>query len=243
MKCLVISLLTVAMFAAASISAMGDTITYDGSLASPGFYNGTGNPNSGFTIDTNGNLELGLGANLRFVGPIDPSPTNSNIYSAPIGGDPSHSNDAYWDFEFSVNTQAGGGTNTLSDYTFMLTILDVGTSTSNSFDPEAIPDNSYYGTGGKTVGSPPPVGAYGMQNAENLSFAGFLPGFNPNANDTYDFTLTAYSGVDLIASNEIIVNVGTGAVPEPSQLGFLAVGLLGIATMGWRRKKEAARTT
>lgn len=229
----------ITLLCASGTVAFADTISYDASLASPpGFYNGTGNPNSGFTVDTAGNLELGLGANVRFVGPITPSPTNSNVYDAPIGGDPLHGGDAKWDWEFSVNTQAGGGSNTLADYTFQLTILDVGTSVSNMFNPELIPDNSYYGTTGKTVGSPPPSGSYGMQNSENNSFAGFLAGFDPNANDTYDYTLQAFQGTKLIASDNIQVVVGTGAaVPEPKATMALVLGLVGMAIGGYRRRR------
>jgi len=44
---------------------------FDGSLASPsaaafpGWYNGTGNPNGGFTIDLENGIELGLRVKLR----------------------------------------------------------------------------------------------------------------------------------------------------------------------------------
>ena len=231
------------VFLAVSISvavntASADSITYNASLATPGFYNGSGNPNTGFTVDTVGNLELGLGAIIRFVGPITPSPTNSNVYDAPTG---TAGGDAKWNWEFSVNTQAGGGTNTLASYTsFDLTILDVGTGISNSFNPEIIPDNSYFGTGGKTVGSPPPAGSYGMQNSENNSFAGFLAGFDPNANDTYDYTLVAFQGTNVVATDSMQVVVGTGAaVPEPKATVLLAFLLAGIAVLGWRKRRTA----
>ena len=228
--------LTAASFAMSPL-AIADNITYDTSLASPGFYNGTGNPNSGFTVDTVGNLELGLGAIVRFVGPITPNPTNSNVYFASPG---TSGGAALWDWEFSINTQAGGGTNTLSEFGYVLTILDVGTNTINSFDPSIIPDNSYYGPGGKTTNTPP-SGAFGMQNAENNSFTGFLPGFNPNANDTYDYTLQAFHGDTLIATDSIQVVVGSGAsVPEPKQTVLLSLMLACVSFFAWRKHRSVA---
>src|SRR5580698_6404087 len=86
--------------------AMADITTFDTSLAPPGFYNGHGSPNMNFTVATEGNLELGLSANLRFIGPIDPGPGSSN-YLAPAG---TTGGDASWDFLFSINTADGTGT-------------------------------------------------------------------------------------------------------------------------------------
>ena len=86
-------------------TAKADVLTYDTSLAAPGYYNGTGNANSNFTVATNGNIELGLSAILRHVGPIDPGAGN-NIYTVPAGNSGSL---ALWNFEFSVNDRYNGG--------------------------------------------------------------------------------------------------------------------------------------
>ncbi len=186
---LTVAVLTIATFCSATY-ALAETTTFDSSLGGPGFYNGSGNPDQNFTIVTQGNLQLGLEASLRFVGPIDPG--NSSNYIAPTG---TAGGDALWDVPFSVNTQSGGGTGVLGNFSYTLQFLD--TTTSNSgpiFDPStAIPDDSYQGSTGKTVG----IGTknatdFGFQNAENFSFEGFLPGFDPNATDTYEAILTAY---------------------------------------------------
>jgi hypothetical protein len=240
LKANLFSIVFLAVVITAAVStASADSITYNGSLAAPGFYNGTGNPNSGFTVDTVGNLELGLGAIIRFVGPITPTPANSNVYDAPVG---TSGGDALWDWEFSVNTQAGGGSNTLASYTsFEISILDVGTGISNMFNPEIIPDNSYYGTSGKTVGSPAPAGSFGMPHSENNSFTGFLPGFNPNANDTYDYSLLAFQGSTVVATDTMQVVVGTGAaVPEPKVTVLLGFLLAGMGVFGWRKRRTVS---
>jgi hypothetical protein len=211
--------------------AMADVVTYDTSLASPGYYNGTGNPNTNFTVATESNLELGLEANLRFIGPVDPG-AGSSTYLVPAG---STSGDANWDFLFSINTADGQGTaSTLANYTFTMNIVDTTASTTGpTFDPVTnLPDDSYYGPSGKTVGLATLVPAdFGAQNAENLSFAGFLPGFNPNAGDTYDITLNAYQGSTLVDSDSITVEAIV-PTPEPSaiiltaSLLFFLVGIL-----------------
>jgi hypothetical protein len=97
LKCLTITL-------ALAMSSKADVVTYDTSLAAPGYYNGTGNANSNFTVATNGNVELGLSATLRFIGPIDPG-AGSNIYTVPTG---TSGGDALWNFGFSVNTDRYG---------------------------------------------------------------------------------------------------------------------------------------
>jgi hypothetical protein len=210
--------------------AMADVTTFDTSLAGPGFYNGSGSPNTNFTVATQGNLELGLEANLRFISPIDPG-AGSNTYLVPAG---TTAGDANWDFLFSINTADGQGTAaTLSNYRFSMNIVDETTSNSGpTFNPvTAIGDDTYNGPAGMTVGIASLVPAdFGAQNAENLSFPGFLAGFNPNAGDTYDITLNAFVGDRLVDSDSIIVQA-IAPTPEPSAIiltGSLLFFLVGI---------------
>jgi hypothetical protein len=240
MKRLSVWTITIALcFLAVLNSASADSLTYNTALVDPpGFYNGTDNPNAGFTVDTIGNLELGLGVNLRFIGPV--TPTSTNIYDVPTGAQGCC---AKWNFEFSINTQAGGGSDVLSDFTYQLTIQDIGQGSMNQFDPFLISDNSYW-NGSKTVAATPPADAYGAQNSENLSFAGFLPGFQVDADDTYVFTLQAFqegaAGQELIGTNQIIVNAGAGAaVPEPRTLGFLLIPMFGFGILIRRKLQKA----
>src|SRR5580704_7117481 len=98
-------ILTVGLsFFAITSFAMADVTTFDTSLAGPGFYNGHGSPNTNFTVATQGSLELGLEANIRFIGPIDPG-AGSSTYQAPAG---TTGGDANWDFLFSINAADGG---------------------------------------------------------------------------------------------------------------------------------------
>ena len=93
--------------AAFGSTTMAANVSYDANLASPpGWYNGTGNPNGGFTIDNENGVEVGLRAKLRQNPGVINSP--SNVYLVPAGpqtGSPTH---AAWNYEFSINLQGVG---------------------------------------------------------------------------------------------------------------------------------------
>jgi hypothetical protein len=204
---------------------------YDTSLASPGYYNGTGNANTNFAVDTEGNLELGLSVIQRYVGPIDPG-AGSNVYTVSTSAGPL----ATWNFEFSVNTQAGGGSNVLSDYTYSMSIEDVTADTTGpTFDPvAAIPDDSGYGSTGKTPGVTTAT-EWGAQNSENLGFPGFLPGFNATNPDEYEIILAAYNqSVSQVASVTVFADAAT--VPEPATFFLFGPAVLGLAFAARRKR-------
>jgi hypothetical protein len=110
---------------------------------------GSGNVNGSFTTDTNGGVELGLRAKLRFDINNDPQNVfNSNgdgTYSfdatAPptgFGFAPGSSSTAIWNFEWSINTDTTDPTGLfLGDLTYMMQIdFDAGLGTNFlSFDP------------------------------------------------------------------------------------------------------------
>jgi hypothetical protein len=214
--------------------AMADVTTFDTSLAAPGFYNGHGSPNTNFTVATQGGLELGLEANIRFIAPIDPG-AGSSTYQVPAG---TTGGDANWDFLFSINTEDGQGRALpLQNYVFSMNIVDTTTNnTGPTFNPvTGIGDDTYNGPGGMTVGIATLVpGDFGAQNAENLSFAGFLPGFNPNADDTYVITLNASLGGKLVDSDSITVV----ATPEPSAIILTGSLLLFVACILAKRRQR-----
>ena len=81
---------------------------YDTSLADPpGYYNGSGNPNEGFTVTTEGQTEIGLGVQYRKSGPqVHPTPSIGSVYEV-NNGFYTYSNDfcfdicSSWNIEFS----------------------------------------------------------------------------------------------------------------------------------------------
>ena len=102
------ALLTAAVVASSIASiAQAATVT-DTSLVAPGVYFGNGNAgtNVHWTVNTQDNVELGLVAIQRGVG-ANITPTGST-YNVPTGADPTNSNRAYWNFDFSINVRAGG---------------------------------------------------------------------------------------------------------------------------------------
>jgi hypothetical protein len=208
------------------------SVVFDTSLAPPGFYNGTGNPNTNFTVDTEGNLELGLSIITRFVGPIDPG-AGSNVYKVVTSAGPL----ASWNFEFSVNTRAGGGSGFLAGFLYTLTVQDITAATSGpTFDPvRLIADDSGFGPSGKTAGVDVNT-EWGAQNSENPGFAGFLPGFNAMNHDLYKITLTATNQAGAPVGS-VSVFADATVVPEPASL--LLVGL-GIGVLGFAARKRQA---
>jgi hypothetical protein len=208
----------------ATTASRADTIAYNTSLAA-GYYNGTGNPNTGFTTDTTiDGIQLGLGVNLRFVGPV--LPTSTNNYNVPTGTSAhSPAGSATWDFEYSVDFGSSGLFN-IGNTDALLTILNVGTGLSASFDPAAISDDATNGNG--------------YQNAENLgfSFIGSAIGFDPNAPDQYIITLSLSSA---IGSPLASVTENIDATPIPATLPLFVGGLGLFGYLARRRKMSCKR--
>jgi hypothetical protein len=229
------TLLILALAVALGTPASATTTTYDVSLASPtsnpatpGCYNGTGCLNAGYTISMEDGTELGLNAVLRYIGP---APEVGDAYTVPVG---TRGGYALWDYSYSIDTQPDGiGSATLSDYTYLLTLTDLTTSTTSSFDPLSIPDDAVYGPSGHGYGVNSPSTQWGAQNAENLSFPVVgIPGFNPNATDSYQVTLAEYSGGTLVNSDTIDV---TATTPEPGTFFLFGAGLIGLGFVGRKR--------
>jgi len=221
-------------------NVLADVQSFDVSLTSPpGVYFGSGNANSNFTTVTNGTTELGLSVILRSIGPIDPG-AGSNTYVVPTG---TTAGKAKWNFDFSVNTRYNGGSKVLNDFRYLLNITDLTTSNIGpTFDPVAlIADDSGFGPSGKTAGVTTTT-EWGAQNSENLSFAGFLPGFDPNAPDLYRITLSETVGGTVVESVTAFANAGSNSsttVPEPSSIFLLVTVIAGTA---FTARKRARRT-
>jgi hypothetical protein len=222
------------------LAAGAVTTAFDTTLADPpGVYFGTGNVNLHFTTGDADNIELGLGTVRRFIGPVTPEANSStyNVLTGFTGVTTKTGTD--WGFVFSINTDLSGtGPLLLTSVTTQLCVQDVGQGTTNCFDPQSplLVDNSHAASAPTTT----------LQNSEALQFDDvvsgsstrfFDPAFDPIANDTYIFTLTAKVGTDLTDSVQMTDIAGTGAtVPEPSSLALFGVGLIGLARV-MRRKR------
>jgi hypothetical protein len=99
-----------------------------------------------------------------------------------------------------------------------LTAVDLANGHTISANPLSIPDN---------VG-----GSLGAGNSENLNFA-FLFGtaFDPSANDTIDFTLTASLKGVVIGTVTDTTIVGTGVPDATSTAAILAAGFAGLVSV------------
>lgn len=217
----------------ASVSVSAATVSY-GSLAAPGVYYGSGNPNTGFTVLTEGNLELGLGAIIRYVGPAE---QNGNVYKVQYGPTEVPGKvGSRWGVPFSINTQAGGGSMVLSDYNYMVSFNNLTKATSVSFNPMLLPDNSYWGPGGETM-IPDLGNQSGVQNSEAPSFLflSTLLQFDPMDPDLYriDLIATPVNGGQAL-TNSIFIDT----VPEPSTYALMGAGLFGLLAAHRRRRKQ-----
>jgi len=230
MRRMVTVLLGMALVAGTASAA--SIILHTSLTSPPGVYFGNGNANSGFTVSTDGTTELGLSVILRYVGPIDPG--TSNVYTVPTGPPPGHTGSA-WGFVFSVNTRYNGGTAVLGDFLYTLNVTDLTTGNVGPIlDPvRSIGDDTGFGAGGKTAGVTLST-QWGAQNSEAPSFPAFLPGFDPNARDLYEITLTQLSSDGLTTLGAVTV-FADAAVPEPGTFGLIGFGLVMVALAARKR--------
>jgi hypothetical protein len=223
-------------------SAETVTVNDNASISSPtgpgttgGCYTGSGCDNTGFTQSTNGTTELDLNANIRFVSAVAPV---GNVYTVPAGT--AADGYALWDYGFSIlTTPNGNGNTTLGSYTYLLTLTDANNPAGNIiFNPLAIPDDDWWGPGGRDAGgtlggaaSANIAAAVGAQNYENFAFPIIGTDGNVNVPDTYTVTLDEYSGTVLDNSDTITIN---SVAPEP---GTFALAGMVLAGLGLARKK------
>lgn len=209
---------------------------------------GTGNSNRGFTVQTEGSLELGLRAKLRY-GPSGPNDAlgvgiiqnsagdylfDSNISTATA-------TQAMWSFDWTINSNVDGTGGNIDTYTYVLGIdLDPAAATNmfsgnpiGLFSDAAFGNNST-GNGAGTVGFAPSLATTNniAQNSSNYGFA--LPyTFFALGDGLYTIKLSAYDGLSLVSS--VSIDVIVSSVPLPAGLPLLIVALGGLGLI--RRRK------
>jgi hypothetical protein len=255
----------VLLLGVAVASADASTITYDTVLASPsanpsdpGWYNGSGNPQGGFTVVTDNGIEVGLRAKHR----QDPNVihTPDNVYQVVAGPQSGTvTNRAWWNYEWSIDLQpAAAGDLVLSDFLqySTMTIQDLTVGASATVSLPYWSDNSYWGPTGKQDGNAGNndgadllATSWGVQNSESPSFGDFpllnSPGyaFNMFNEDYYRITLDVKNSTGtVLASNSIDVRVGDAPapVPEPTTMVLLGTGILGAGARYRRRRNQKA---
>ena len=242
--------------------AAAAAVLYDQNVT-PDVIFGSGNANGGWTVDRSGNAEVGLRAKLRFNSSGLPENTfNSNgdgTYSFDAISRPGVPGTAIWSFEWSINSDLGGGLRALNDLTYELRVdRDAGVGTDFlAFDPingfnagtgavwwdHAIGNNSTANGGGTSATSESLYA--GLIDSNNVAQNSWQPHWffliDPAVAGTYDFGLTAFDGDNIIAQTEMQVLVGGGAspVPVPAAALLFAPALIGGAWVARRRKQAA----
>jgi hypothetical protein len=250
--------LGLALIATVGSQALAGT-TFDQSLVSPstnagdpGWYDGTGNPNGGFTVTNNSNIELGLRAKYRHNPAVIDSPNNNySVVAGPetqtTSGNNGTSANAAWNYEFSIDLRPHGvGTLTLGDIIAQLTVSD-NAGHSVVVNPLTYwSDDAGWGSAGKTAGVT--SGLWGAQNSENPKFGDFpLAAFyNINQDATYTFKLDVYQGslTNLLASDSINVVVGSGIppVPLPASVWSGSTALAGLGFAAFMKRRRALKS-
>lgn len=179
---------------------------------------GAGNPDTGWTADSDGDVILGLRAKNR----EDASTANtSGVYSEPTGLQQPNNNRARWNWEFSINS----GVNVLNAYDYY---IEIDTDRSTGITKLVVnaltffADNSY-GNGSTLNGQgvEGPAATYASvyniaQQSQNIVFYGL----DATLDSTFTYTLYAVAagagpnGARILTTS-ITVVVGAGGPPPP----------------------------
>lgn len=233
----------VAIAGMASVAfAGGPVVAYDQNVT-PGVIFGSGNANGAFTTTTAGDIEVGLRAKQRYPAANIFNSNGAGTYTFNAGG-PVSPVRPEWNFEWSINVNAGGtGLSNLNGYTYLLGLDGDASAGTNylTFDPinSINPGNGQVwwdhsmGTNATTAANDAIAGSAGAyatnlaqynvaQNSWNYAFfpAGPLAAFNRNTPGQYSIFLAVFEGSTEIARSSIVVNV----VPAPGALALVGMG-------------------
>jgi hypothetical protein len=235
------------MFALAAAAALSLSVaSVQAADVTPGWYNGTGNPNGGFTVTTSNGVELGLRAKYRHnPAVITPTGDTYTVVAGPEtnttnggNGTPSGTPRAAWNYEFSINV---GSANLLKNYTTTLTITDPG---GNTTTPPINPLSYWADDTDQAGGSLDTAADYVAQNSENPAFGDFpLAGsYSLWTTGQYTFTLNVFdpSGGSPIATDTIHVDVVPVPLPKAAYAGLGLIAGLGVLGGLKRRQRKLA---
>lgn len=213
---------------------------------------GSGNSNRGFTVETVGDLELGLRAKQRYTAPNDAIGAGiiqdaAGNYLFDSTGQSVPANRSIWNFDWSINTDTADGSTALDAYDFSISVDFDPSAAENlvTYDPLSAISTGYYlgtnasgnGSAGFDSGGDEDFSQFNVaQNSVNM---GFLPGA-PLGAGQYSVSLSAFSAGNLVASTRINVYVDTQPAPVPLPAGalLLPVGLGAFALMRRRQRQN-----
>lgn len=193
---------------------------------------GSGQLNGGFVVSEDSVLgaQIGIRAQERFVGPVLSQSNDGSKATYVASNGESAPGESIWNWDFHIDLRGitNPGTSApleLSDYDATFTVTDVNGVV------ESIDLN--------TVLSGALSAARLLQTSQNPGFASQLPSvFDPFATGIYNFVLTltpvTFTGDTLVAEMDVLVT------PEPTGLTLAVLGALGLAGIGWQRRRKPA---
>jgi hypothetical protein len=206
-----VSIALAATLACVATAGQASSVAYNSAPADTWFY-GNGNdysPANTAVLTTDDNDQLYLRWHKTFE--VAPA-SDGNVYSFTLGTEP-------MSFDWGIDNNAG------ASITALLTIRNLGTAQTVSYDPFFIGNDNESANGS-------------VQNSARLSFA-FLSGvgFDPNVDDTYRLTLDVNGLAGGPQSLSIDAKLGAG-VPEPATWAMM-IGGFGFVGGALRSRRRA----